>query len=434
MSNAIEGLFSYLKKSVSAFHAIEAACEALDAQGYTRLRECTPYAIEKGGKYYLTRNRSSLIAFRIPKRGFAPMQIVASHSDSPVFRVKQHAEISVQGKYTLLNTERYGGMIMSTWLDRPLSVAGRVLVRDGNRITSRLINIDRDMMVIPNLAIHMNREVNDGVKFNAQVDTLPIFGDGSAQDTFDDLIAAAADTDAAHIAGSDLFLYNRMQPTIWGDGKYISAPRLDDLECAYTSLTAFLNAKDTDHINMLCIFDNEEVGSGTRQGADSTLLTDAVERIADALGADNQQKHACIASSFLVSADNAHAMHPNHPEKADPVNRPFMNEGIVIKFSANQKYCTDGVSNAIFAGILKDADVPVQYFLNRSDSLGGSTLGNISIAHVSIPSVDIGLAQLAMHSSYETAGAQDVEHMVRGLTAFYNAEIKACDDGEYTIE
>ena len=185
---------------------------------------------------------------------------------------------------------------------------------------------------------------------------------------------------------------------------------------------------------MLCIFDNEEVGSGTRQGADSTLLTDAVERIADALGADNQQKHACIASSFLVSADNAHAMHPNHPEKADPVNRPFMNEGVVIKFSANQKYCTDGVSNAIFAGILKDADVPVQYFLNRSDSLGGSTLGNISIAHVSIPSVDIGLAQLAMHSSYETAGAQDVEHMVRGLTAFYNAEIKACDDGEYTIE
>ena len=434
MSNAIEGLFSYLRKSVSAFHAIEGACEALQAQDYTRLSECAPYEIAPGGKYYITRNRSSLIAFRVPKRGFAPMQIIASHSDSPVFRVKQHAEISVQGQYTLLNTERYGGMIMSTWLDRPLSIAGRVLVRDGHRIESRLINIDRDLALIPNLAIHMNREMNDGVKFNAQVDTLPLFGDGAAKDTFDDLIAAAAETDPEHIAGSDLFLYNRMPPTIWGDGKYISAPRLDDLECVYASLTAFLNAEEPDHINLLCVFDNEEVGSGTRQGADSTFLSDTVDRIADALGADNQQKHACIASSFLISADNAHAMHPNHPEKADPVNRPFMNEGVVIKLSANQRYCTDGVSNAIFAGILKDADVPVQYFLNRSDSLGGSTLGNISIAHVSIPSVDIGLAQLAMHSSYETAGAQDVEHMIRGLTAFYNAEITARDDGEYTIE
>ncbi len=434
MRNITNELIAYLQKSVSAFHAIKNACDALDAQGYVRLAECAPYAIVPGGKYYITRNRSSLIAFRIPQRGFAPMQIVASHSDSPVFRVKQHAEISVQGKYIMLNTERYGGMIMSTWLDRPLSVAGRVLVRDGSKIKSRLINIDRDLLLIPNLAIHMNRDMNDGVKLNAQVDMLPVFGDGAAKDTFDDLIAEAAGTDKAHVAGSDLFLYSRMQPTLWGDGKYISAPRLDDLECAYTSLAAFLNAKDADHINMLCIFDNEEVGSGTRQGADSTFLTDAVERIADALGADSQKKHACIAASFLVSADNAHAMHPNHPEKADPVNRPFMNEGVVIKFSANQKYCTDGISNAIFAGILKDADVPVQYFLNRSDSLGGSTLGNISIAHISIPSVDIGLAQLAMHSSYETAGAQDIDHMVNGLTAFYNAEIRAHDDGEYTIE
>lgn len=434
MPNTIEGLAEFLKKSVSAFHARKNVCDLLDAQGYEALNECERWDVRLGGKYYTTRNQSSVIAFQLPQCGFAPIQAVASHSDSPVFRIKQRAEIDVQGKYTLLNTERYGGMIMSTWLDRPLSVAGRVMVENGGILESKLIDFDRDLLLIPNVAIHMNRDVNDKCSFNAQTDMMPLYGDGSLKNSFDDLVAAEAGAKKDSIAGSDLYLYNRMQPSIWGrDDCYISAPRLDDLECVYTSLTAFLNAQTGEHINMLCVFDNEEVGSGTRQGADSTFFDDVICRIAGALDADFEDICTSLASSFLVSADNAHAMHPNHPEKTDAVNRPYMNEGIVIKFSANQKYCTDGVSNAIFAGICKKAGVPVQYFSNRSDSIGGSTLGNISGAHVSIHSVDIGLAQLAMHSSYETAGAKDAEYMVRGLTAFYNAEIRAAGDGQFEI-
>jgi len=434
MQREIMGLVKYLKESVSAFHAVQAACDALEAAGFVRLQEAQTWALERGGRYFVTRNQSSLIAFSVPMCGFAPIQAVASHSDSPVFRIKQQSELTVQGKYVQLNTEKYGGMIMSTWMDRPLSVAGGVLVRAGNRLQARLVNLGRDLAIIPSLAIHMNREVNDGVKLNAQVDMLPLLGDIGVKDSFDAMIARAADADPAQIAGSDLYLYNRMQPSLWGkDDCYISAPRLDDLACAYASLQAFLAADAGAHISMLCIFDNEEVGSGTRQGADSTFFEDVVVRCANGLGADGDALRIALASSFLVSADNAHALHPNHPEKADPVNRPCMNEGVVIKFSANQKYTTDGVSNAVFAAVCEKAGVPVQYFHNRSDSVGGSTLGNISTAHVSVRSVDIGIAQLAMHSSYETAGTRDVQYMIRALSAFYNAEIREIADGELEI-
>ncbi len=434
MQYSIQGLTRFLKASTSAFHAVRAICDELKAAGYAELRECARWEVQPGGRYFTVRNQSSVIAFSIPEKGFAPVQIVASHSDSPVFRIKQHAELESAGKYIQLNTERYGGMIMSTWLDRPLSIAGRVLVRTEKGIESRLISVDKDLLVIPNLAIHMNREVNDKCSFNAQKDMLPLYGDLSVKGTFDALIAGAAGVEAEAVAGSDLYLYNRMSPSIWGkDDCYISAPRLDDLECAYTSLCAFLTADAGEHINMYCVFDNEEVGSGTRQGADSTMLEDVLQRIAFALKADADEMRAVLASSFLVSADNAHALHPNHPEKADAGNRPVMNEGIVVKFSANQKYTTDGISNAIFADVCKRAGVPVQYFANRSDMLGGSTLGNISTSHVSIPSVDIGLAQLAMHSSFETAGTKDAEFMVCGLKAFYEAEIRATADGMYEL-
>lgn len=434
MNCEIKGLIEFLKASVSAFHAVKNLCDALDASGYQRLEEGKRWTLERGGRYYVSRNQSSLIAFAIPQCGFAPIQAVASHSDSPVFRIKQQPELAVQGKYVQLNIERYGGMIMNSWLDRPLSVAGRVLVKNENSLESRLVAIDEDMLLIPNLAIHMNREVNDGMKYNAQVDMLPLYGDIGAKDSFEQRIAGAAGVDRAHIAGSDLYLYNRMQPSVWGrDGCYISAARLDDLECVYASLRAFLSADAGEHINMLCVFDNEEVGSGTRQGADSTFFEDVIVRLACALNANGDELRAALASSFLLSADNAHAMHPNHPEKADAVNRPFMNEGIVVKFSANQKYTTDGVSNAVFATICEKAHVPIQYFHNRSDSIGGSTLGNISAAHVSIRTVDIGLAQLAMHSSYETAGTADILYMIDGLRAFYNAEIRETADGKIEI-
>ena len=434
MQYNIEGLKAFLKFSSSTFHAVDAICKVLTKAGFTRLQECGKWAVQPGGKYFVTRNQSSVIAFSVPKKGFAPVQIVASHSDSPVFRIKQHAELEVAGKYVQLNTERYGGMIMSTWMDRPLSVAGRVLVRTRQGVESRLVKVDRDMLLIPNLAIHMNREMNDSNKLNAQVDMMPLYGDASAKGSFDALIAEAAGVKPEQIAGSDLYLYNRMEPSVWGrEDCYISAPRLDDLECAYTSLCAFTEAKSVEHINMYCVFDNEEVGSGTRQGADSTFLSDVLTRIACALNAGSERMCECLASSFMVSADNAHALHPNHPEKADAQNRPYMNEGIVVKFSANQKYTTDGLTNAVFADICSRANVPVQYYSNRSDILGGSTLGNISSAHVSIPSVDIGLAQLAMHSSFETAGTRDAEYMVRGLKAFYETEIRASADGAYTL-
>lgn len=435
MQYNIEGLKAFLKFSSSTFHAVDAIGKVLSKAGFLRLQECGKWNIQPGGKYFVTRNQSSVIAFTVPKQGFAPVQIVAGHSDSPVFRIKQHAELEAAGKYVLLNTERYGGMILSTWLDRPLSIAGRVLVRTAHGLESRLVKFDQDMLVIPNLAIHMNREVNENCKFNAQTDMMPLYGDMSMKGSFDALVARTAGVKEEQVAGSDLYLYNRMEPSVWGgEGMYISAPRLDDLECAYTALCAFTEAQMGDHINMYCVFDNEEVGSGTRQGADSTFLEDVLTRTACALNAGSEKMCACLASSFMVSADNAHALHPNHPEKADAVNRPYMNEGIVIKFSANQKYTTDGLSNAIFADICKRADVPVQYFSNRSDMLGGSTLGNISSAHVSIPSVDIGLAQLAMHSSYETAGTRDAEYMARGLKAFYETELRAAEDGKVDVQ
>lgn len=435
MQYNIEGLKAFLKFSSSTFHAVDAICKVFAKAGFVRLQESGRWTIQPGGKYYVTRNQSSVIAFTIPRQGFAPVQIVASHSDSPVFRIKQHAELEAAGKYVQLNTERYGGMIMSTWLDRPLSIAGRVLVRTKQGLESRLVKIDKDMLVIPNLAIHMNREVNDKCSFNAQTDMMPLYGDISMKGSFDATIAQAAGVKEEQLAGSDLYLYNRMEPSVWGgEGMYISAPRLDDLECAYTSLCAFTEAKQGDHINMYCVFDNEEVGSGTRQGADSTFLEDVLTRTACALNAGSEKMCACLASSFMVSADNAHALHPNHPAKSDATNRPCMNEGIVVKFSANQKYTTDGLSNAIFADICSRAGVPVQYFSNRSDMLGGSTLGNISSAHVSIPSVDIGLAQLAMHSSWETAGTKDAEYMVRGLKAFYEAELRTAEDGKVDIK
>ena len=434
MKFTIGGLCDFLRGAVSSFHAVREMTDILDDAGFTRLQEGQRWKIVPGNRYYFTRNQSSLIAFSLPQRGFAPVCAVASHSDSPVFRIKQNAEVEIQGKYLLLNAERYGGMIMSTWMDRPLSAAGRVLVRSSRGLEARLVNIDCDALLIPSLAIHMNREVNENNRLNAQTDMLPLLGDAGAKGRFAQMVAEAAGTEPEQIAGSDLYLYNRMPPRVWGrDGEYISAPRLDDLECAYTALCAFTEAKPGAHINCFCCFDNEEVGSGTRQGADSTLFYDALRRIAAALGAGEDDFHAALASSFMVSADNAHAMHPHHPEKYDQTNRVFMNEGVVIKFSANQKYTTDGVSCAVFADVCRRAGVPVQYFANRSDMVGGSTLGNISGAHVSIPTVDIGLAQLAMHSSYETAGSRDAQYMVQALTACYEAELCAPADGVYDI-
>ena len=420
-------MLQFIDASPTCFHVVDNLKEQLLKAGYQELKESEEWKLspsdgKKGnGKYFVTRNDSSIISFRIPKKDFKGFYMMASHSDSPSFKIKENPEMEAGGAYIKLNVEKYGGMLCAEWFDRPLSVAGRLIVKDKKtKIASRLVNVDRDLLMLPALAIHMNREANDGYKYNAQSDMLPIFGDADAKDKFFDIVAEAAGVKREDILGHDLFLYNRVKPTVWGaDSEFIASSRLDDQECVYTTFEGFMNSEDSDNVAVHCVFDNEEVGSGTKQGAASTFLKDTLTRINFSLGRTSEQYFTAVANSFMVSADNAHAIHPNHLDKADPVNRPVMNKGIVIKYNANQKYTTDAVSAATFKLICDKAEVPYQSFTNRSDMPGGSTLGNISTSQVAVNTVDIGLAQLAMHSPYESAGAKDPEYMARAAKCFY---------------
>ncbi|MBP3414855.1 MAG: M18 family aminopeptidase [Clostridia bacterium] len=416
-------MLKFIESSPSCFHAVENVKCRLQSEGYTEHFESESWDIKPGGKYFVTRSQSSIIAFRVPNTDYSGFMIAASHSDSPTFRIMEKPVKTGDG-YTQLGAERYGGMIYSTWLDRPLSVAGRVFTRSEKGIESRLVCIDRDLVLIPNVAIHMNRDINSGYSYNPAVDLLPLFSAKGSKTELFDIIAKTLKINKQDIISSDLFLYNRQKGSIWGaENEFISAPRIDDLQCVYSTLCGFLAAKDTACIPVLCIFDNEEVGSGTKQGADSTFLYDTLSRINKASGASDEQYHTAIANSLMVSADNAHAVHPNHPEYADKNNRPVMNGGIVIKFNANQRYTTDGISAALFGEICRRADVPTQVYTNRADLPGGSTLGNISSSHISVNCVDIGLAQLAMHSSYETAGIMDTHSMIEAMTVFFSSSI-----------
>ena len=428
-------LFSFLDHSPNAFFAVKNMCDILSKAGMTRLYEGTSWELEAGRGYYVTRNDSSIIAFRIPKADYTGFQMMASHCDSPVFKIKTNAEITIDKQYVKLNVEKYGGMLCAPWLDRPLSAAGRVIVRTEGGIETRLVNIDRDLMIIPNLAIHMNRQVNNGYKFNAQVDMLPLFCErGEESDAFMGLIASEAGVNAKDILDTDLFLYNRMPAVSLGlNNEFIASGRLDDLQCAFASLKGFLESTPKDSVAVHCVFDNEEVGSGTKQGAASTFLKDTLHRIDRAMGRTEEEYLMSIASSFLVSADNAHAVHPNHADKTDPTNRAYLNKGIVIKYSANQKYTTDAVSGAIMRVICEKAGVPYQTFANRSDMLGGSTLGNISQSQVALNTVDIGLPQLAMHSPYETAGAKDTAFLVEAAKVLFSSSVEGTGDGNYKL-
>ena len=352
--------------------------------------------------------------------GLAP-RIAAAHTDFPCLRIKPSCDIQTNG-YAQVNVEVYGGAILNTWLDRPLGVAGRVAVRSGDVFTPKVVTFqsEKNLMTIPNLAIHMNREINSGYNYNAQKDLLPLYSCGSPKGTFMEQIAGAAGVEKDEILGHDLFLYNRQEGSIWGASEeFISSGRLDDLQCAFASLQGFLSGEKKECMAVHCVLDNEEVGSGTKQGAASTFLFDTLIRVHEALGYDGEDYRVHLADSLMISADNAHAVHPNYTEKADPTNRPYLNEGIVLKFNANQKYCTDAVSAAMFRDLCKRADVPVQTFTNRSDMAGGSTLGNISNTQVALNTVDIGLPQLAMHSPYETAGVKDTEYLVRAAKEFF---------------
>lgn len=427
-------LLDFLDHSPNAFFAVANMKAELEAAGFERLYEGELWKLSAGHNYYVTRNDSALIAFRIPKKDFTGFQIMASHSDSPVFKIKPNAEIEVDKKYLKLNVEKYGGMLCAPWFDRPLSAAGRVVVRTKDGVATRLVNIDRDLMIIPNLAIHMNRAVNDGYAYNIQQDMLPLLGSTDARDAFARLIADAAGADVSDILDTDLFLYNRMKGTILGiNNEFICSGRLDDLQCAFASLKGFLAAEPKESAAVHCVLDNEEVGSGTKQGAASTFLKDTLHRINAGLGRTEEEYLTAVASGFTVSADNAHSIHPNQPDKADPTNRPVMNGGIVIKYSANQKYTTDAVSGAIFREICRHAEVPFQTFANRSDMLGGSTLGNISSTQAAFNTVDIGLPQLAMHSSYETAGCRDTAYLIEAARVLFSSAVKGKGDGSFEI-
>lgn len=437
-----EEMLDFIEKSPTCFHAAENISRMLEAEGYLRLKEEEDWtealeawksgektASENGdGRFFVMRNDSSVIAFCLPEasrrkpadflKGF---HIAASHGDSPSFKVKELPEMTVENHYVKLNTEKYGGMILSSWMDRPLSVAGRLAVKTDRGIETKLVNLAEDLLVIPNLAIHMNREMNKGFEYNPQLDMLPLFGEaGEEKDIFLKKIAAAAGVPCEDILGHDLFLYVRQPGRIIGAGEeFVLSPRLDDLQCAYSAVRAFLERRPSEYLNVCAVFDNEEVGSGTRQGADSAFLEGTLLRICEALGMTMGEYHRMVAGGFLISADNAHAVHPNHPEKADPTNRPYLNGGIVIKYHGSQRYTTDAVSAARMKALCSRANVPCQTYANRSDIVGGSTLGNISVSHVSIASVDIGLPQLAMHSAVETAGAKDTEYAVRVLKEFF---------------
>lgn len=428
-------LLRFLDHSPNAFYAVANMQKELEDAGFTRLYEGCPWTLSGGHGYYVTRNDSAIIAFRIPEGEYQGFQIMASHCDSPVFKIKTNAEIVVDNSYVKLNVEKYGGMLCAPWLDRPLSVAGRVIVQTEEGIATKLVNVDRDLLIIPNVAIHMNRQVNDGYAFNAQVDMLPLFCEqGEEKNQFMQLIADEAGVQVEDILDTDLFLYDRMKGTTLGlHGEFIASGRLDDLQCAFASLKGFLAAELKQSIAVHCVYDNEEVGSGTKQGAASTFLKDTLRRISRAMGRSEEQYLMSIASSFMVSADNAHAVHPNHAEKADPTNRPYMNRGIVIKYSANQKYTTDGVSGAVMRAICKKAEVPYQTFTNRSDMLGGSTLGNISQAQVALNTVDVGLPQLAMHSPYETAGARDTAYLIEAARVLFSSSFEGNGDGNYRL-
>ena len=432
--NLSRQLLDFLDASPSCYHAVDNLMRDLLEAGYQRLWEFQTWQLEEGGKYFVVRGDSSLAAFRIPRRDFCGFMIAAGHSDSPSLKLREEPEVVSPGGCMRLSVEPYGGMIMRSWLDRPLSAAGRVMVREGGELHTRLANIDRDLLVIPSVAIHMDREVNKGTALKANTDLLPLLGGAGEAGGFRRLVAQTAGVPEEALLSMELFLYPRTPGVVTGlEEEFLAAPRLDDLQCVFGCFRGFLAAAESGSVPVLCVFNNEEVGSGTRQGADSTFLTDVLSRISGGLELDLEAYHAALANSFLVSADNAHAIHPAHPEYADQTDSPVLNGGVVIKYNASQRYTTDALSSAVFHQICREAGVPVQRYSNRADLPGGSTLGNISSAHLSIPTVDIGLPQLAMHACYELAGVRDTAYLVQAMTSYYSRSFHRLPDGGIRI-
>ena len=415
----VDDLFSFIKKSPTAFHAVRNFEEMAEENGFIALDESSRFTLERGRSYYVKRDGASIIAFRIPKKKFSSFSIIAAHTDSPTFAIKRNPEISNTPFYTTLNTEGYGGMIISSWFDRPLSIAGRVFYSDGGVLKSRLVDFGRDLVLIPSLAIHMNREINKGYEYHVQRDVRPLYSLAEGSKGFSSLLSDASEIAKDSILDWDLYLYNRMAPSLWGErNEFISSTRLDDMECAYLAFRSLIESDDTQSLSMVALFDNEEVGSSSIRGALSDFLSNIIERISFSLGLDREDEMRMYPSSFVLSADNAHAMHPNYPEKGDVTNNVVLNGGVVIKYSANQKYTTSSYTASYVRLLMEGNGIRNQTFFNNSDIPGGSTLGNLSAQKISIPTADIGLAQLAMHSSYESAGRDDVAELLKLFKVF----------------
>ncbi len=426
----------YLKDSKTAFHAAKKAKGILLKSGFIELNESDNFKLEKGKNYFITRNNSSLVAFQIPSDlndlGF---NITAAHLDSPTFKLKPNFELDYL-RYQKLNVEVYGGPIYYSWLDRPLDIAGRVLVKSGNSIKTELIEFNKAMAIIPSLSIHYNRDCNNNLKLNPQEDMLPIYADNDIQ--YGDLLSKIAEKlniEKENILSYDLYLALLDRGMYAGENnEFIVAPQIDNLECSFVALNSIINSKPAKGtINVMVLFDNEEIGSRTRQGADSNLLDAVLERITSSFNLSKDEYYKSLASSFFISLDNAQGFHPNYPQKYDATNRCYLNDGIVIKSAARGSYSSDGFSTAIFKMICDNSDAKYQFMTNRSDILGGGTLGAINISHVSIPSVDIGFAQLAMHSSMETTGANDIIEMEKAIKYFYSKHLSFKEDGKVVI-
>ncbi|MGM0601338.1 MAG: M18 family aminopeptidase [Candidatus Rifleibacteriota bacterium] len=424
-----EELIDFCHRSPTPFHAVEQVETILKKKKFTRLEETENWKIKAGGKYYIVRNDSALIAFvagsgKPEKTGF---KIVGSHTDSPGFRIKPSPEMVSEKKYLKLNTEVYGGPILNTWLDRPLSIAGRVVVnsKDVYKPDIHLVKIEKPVCIIPNISIHMNPDLNNGFKLNRQSDTLPFLGilNERLQEKglLQKFIAKELKIKPEEIVDFDLFLYDHNPGCLVGmDNELISSGRIDDLQAVHAGINALVKTNKNKATCVMVCFDNEEVGSSTRQGADSHMLASLLERIVISGGGGREEFLRSLARSFIVSADGAHAVHPNMGHKCDPTTRPVLNQGLVIKISANKSYTSDALSASVFSQLCRKAKVNTQNFVNRSDMRGGSTIGPINATQVSINSVDVGVPMLAMHSIRELCGVEDHMAMFKALSYFFS--------------
>lgn len=416
----VKRFMSFLEKTPSKFHTVSEMCKELRHSNYQELKENEKWQLKAGGRYYVVRNGSSLIAFAIPESGLAPFRVVMAHVDSPCFKLKPYFEDTHEKAYVRLNVAKYGGLMINTWLDRPLSVAGRLIVRGSDEPEIKLANINRDAVLIPNLAIHLNHDVNKGYQYNLQKDMMPLYGDENAKGGIVRELADSAGVQVKDVIDADLYLYSRSPASVWGaDNAYFSCGRIDDMECAYAGMRAALCCKAAKATAVLGVFDNEETGSDSRQGAGSNFMYDVLVRIGVSFGLSECEIMSVLADGKAISADNAHALHPNFPEKFDSDNFVFMNKGIVIKHTADSRYVTDALSSGWFTMLCEKAGVPVQHFAERSDLTGGSTLGKTIVTKMSMSMVDIGLAQLAMHSAYETAGTADLTYLIKAFAKFW---------------